>query len=260
MCKYNTLVRIASLSPGITEILFELGLGRDIVAVDQYSDTPDEVKELPHLRGHTEVDIEELRQYQSEVVLTETLVQGEIAAELREAGFAVKHFDPRNLKEVYDTILDLGAFFEKMGSARQLIQNMHAGFAAVRKKAALLPRRPRLYIEEWHNPPMVSGNWVPEVARIAGGEPFPILPSAPSREVTLEEVQRFNPDLIVLSICGAGRLAEKSLLTLREGWRDLPAVREHHLFVIDDSLLNRPGPRLTEGVQRLYSWIFQALH
>lgn len=264
-------MRIASLSPALTEILFELDLGRDIVAVDQYSDYPDEAKKLPHLRGHTKVDLEELRTYEPEIVLTQTLIQEELSSKLQEARFAVRHFDPRSLKEIYDTILDLGAFFEKLRSARELIQKMHSGFSAVQKKAALLPRRPtspqgsaatraRIYIEEWHNPPMVSGNWVPEVAKIAGGETFPLPARAPSREVTLEEIQQFNPDLIVLSICGASGFAERNLLTSREGWSALEAVKLSHLFVIDDSLLNRPGPRLVEGAQQLYGFIFQALH
>ncbi len=82
----------------------------------------------------------------------------------------------------------------------------------------------------------------------------------PSREVTLEEIQSFDPDLIVLSICVAGSVASKELLTSRPGWKDLRAVRANHLFVIDDSLINCPGPRLTDGARRLFGWIFQALH
>ena len=107
---------------------------------------------------------------------------------------------------------------------------------------------------------MVSGNWVPEVLRIAGGVPLPLPPKNPSREVSLEEIRAFDPELIVLSICGAGSLARKELLTQREGWKELRAVREGRVRVIDDSLLNRPGPRLVEGARRLYGWIFEVLH
>jgi iron complex transport system substrate-binding protein len=107
---------------------------------------------------------------------------------------------------------------------------------------------------------MVSGNWVPEIVKAGGGEPFPFAARAPSREVSLEEVATFDPELIILSICGAGKYAEKSLLMGRAGWSELQAVKANHLFVIDDSLLNRPGPRLIEGAQRIYSWIFQVLH
>jgi iron complex transport system substrate-binding protein len=265
---YNWNMRLASLSPALTEILFALGMGKCIVCTDQYSDVPDAAKMLPHLRGHVEIDPEELRSFSPEVVFTETLIQGEIAAKLCEAGFAVKHYDPRTLSEIYDSILDLGAFCERTREARELLQRMQSAFAALRKKVALLPRRPRVYIEEWHNPPMVSGNWVPEIVRAAGGDPCPLPARAPSREVSLEEVATYTPELVILSICGApkgppsgaGSFNIKQLLTSRSGWSELQAVKANHLFVIDDSLLNRPGPRLIEGAQRIYSWIFQVLH
>jgi iron complex transport system substrate-binding protein len=125
----------------------------------------------------------------------------------------------------------------------------------VKAKAKHLQGRPRVYVEEWHQPPMASGNWVPEIVRAAGGEPFPILPGALSREVTLDEVARFGPALIVISWCGAGSLADKNLLLQRGGWDALSAVQQGSVRVIDDSLLNRPGPRLVEGAQRLYGWL-----
>lgn len=253
-------MRFASLSPAITEILFALGAGTNVVCTDQYSDFPDSAKSLPHLRGHAEVNLEELRSFSPEVVFTETLVQAKLAEKLRASQFAVKHYDPRTLSAIYDSILDLGIFCERTKEARELLHRMQSGFASLRKKVALLPRRPRVYIEEWHNPPMVSGNWVPEIVKAGGGDAFPLPARAPSREITLEEIARFNPELIILSICGAGKFAEKALLTNRPGWSDLPAVKANHLFVIDDSLLNRPGPRLIEGTQRLYSFIFQVLH
>ncbi len=107
---------------------------------------------------------------------------------------------------------------------------------------------------------MISGNWVPEVARIAGIETLPLPPGSLSREVTLNEIQKFDPDIIVISWCGAGNLGDPSILKNREGWQSLRAVEQNAIRVIDDSLLNRPGPRLCEGAQRLYSWAFEYLH
>jgi iron complex transport system substrate-binding protein len=154
--------------------------------------------------------------------------------------------------------------------AHALTETMQQGFNDTKRKAAIFFRKPKIYIEEWHNPPMVSGNWVPELIKLAGGIPMPLSAAqkeiatdgknVPSAAVTLAEVQAFDPDLIVLSICGAGNAASKELLSARPGWADLRAVRENHLFVIDDSLLNRPGPRLAEGAKRLFGWMFQVLH
>ena len=78
--------------------------------------------------------------------------------------------------------------------------------------------------------------------------------------MTLQEIQEFNPEMIVLSICGAGANAEKTLISSRRGWDALEAVQKGNVRVMNDSLLNRPGPRLVEGAQRLYSWMFEMLH
>ena len=269
-------MRIASLSPATTEILFVLGQHRNIVCTDQFSDVPDAAKAIPHLRDHQKIDAEALRQFQPDIVFTATLVQEKLAEKLRSEQFAVVHQDPRSILEIYDSIRQIGTILACEPRAQALIAEMQQGFNDTKRKSGLFFRKPKVYIEEWHHPPMASGNWVPEVVRIAGGVPFDIRlneqelrskndelgdsRNPPSREVPLGEIQSFDPDVIVLSICGAGQAASKELLTSRSGWNELRAVTEHHLFVIDDSLLNRPGPRLTEGAKRLFSWMFQALH
>lgn len=255
------LMRLASLSPAVTEILFAIGAEKDIVCVDKFSDTPDGARAIAHLKDHQRIGDDELLEYRPEVVFTQTLVQEKLAVHLKSLEqFAVIHSDPRSLADIYDAIRSIGMLVGREKQALELIASMQQGFSQLQKKAKLLPRKPRFYIEEWHNPPMASGNWVPEIAKLAGGVSFPLEHRAPSREVALDEVQRFDPDIIVLSICGAGKLAEKRLLTGRDGWADLRAVADNHLFVIDDSLLNRPGPRLVEGAQRLYGWAFETLH
>lgn len=107
---------------------------------------------------------------------------------------------------------------------------------------------------------MASGNWVPEVARFAGCEQFPLQNGDLSREVTLEEVRQYDPDMIIISWCGAGLLADPAILEQREGWNELRALRDGNIRVIDDSYLNRPGPRLVEGARHLYGWSFELLH
>lgn len=253
-------MRVASLSPAATEILFALGKGDDIVCVDQFSNFPSDVKRVAHVRDHQKVKPEALREFQPEIILTGTVIQERLASELKAAGFGVIHQDPRTLPSVELAIRQLGTLLEADREADVLCLKMREGFNAVKRKAAMLGKRPRVYVEEWHLPPMASGNWVPEVVRIAGGEPFPIQPGELSREVTLAEVQKFDPDLIVISWCGAGALAEKKLLMEREGWGGLRAVTSGSVKVIDDSLLNRPGPRLVEGAQRIYGWLFEMLH
>ena len=263
-------MRVASLSPAVTEILFALGLQKRIVCTDQFSDFPEEAKKLPHLRDHQKISIEELLKQKPELVFTSTVIQEGLSKELKAAEVSCIHLDPRTVHAIYESIRQIGMLLRADRAAEKLVLSMQQGFNAVKKKSALLPSRPRVYVEEWPaiadaqsgrlRPPMVSGNWVPEVVRTAGCEPFPIPAGDVSREVTLQEVSAFDPDLIVISWCGAGAGADPSLLTARDGWSELRAVRERRVRVLDDSLLNRPGPRLPEGAQRVYAWVFEMLH
>ncbi len=263
-------MRVASLSPAVTEILFALEQQKKIVCTDTFSDYPDAARAIPKLPGHQNIDPDALKPFNPELVFTSTLVQAHLAEELKKAGFAVIHQDPRSIGDLYETIRMIGVLLDCSPRAHALVATLQQGFNDTKRKSGLLFKKPRVYVEEWHHPPMVSGNWVPEIIKLAGGISLQAVSdkremgsdgkNPPSREVMLEEVRAFDPDLIVLSICGAGSVANKELLTQRAGWADLRAVRENHLFVIDDSLLNRPGPRLTEGVKRLFGWIFQVLH
>lgn len=253
-------MRIASLSPAVTEILFALGQGGQIVCTDRFSDFPEAAKDIPHLRDHQKISSADLATFEPELVFTGTVIQEKLAAELRMANFSCVHFDTRTVHSIHKCIRQIGLLLSCEPEAESLILGMQQGLNDVRRKASLLPARMKVYIEEWHDPPMVSGNWVPEIVHLAGGQQFPIPAGELSRKVTLEEVREFNPDLIVISWCGAGLLADSSLLTERDGWEELRAVAEGNVKVIDDSLLNRPGPRLTEGARRLYSWLFEMQH
>ncbi len=237
-----------------------LGRGKDIVCTDQFSNFPEETKTIPHLRDHQKVDMAEIKTYQPDLILTATVVQEKLATMLKAADLPVVHQDPRTLDAVYDSIKALGIIVEKEKEASELVMKMKKEFDAVRHKAKIMGRKPKVYVEEWHLPPMASGNWVPEVVAAAGGVAFPIKPGELSREVTLAEVQAFDPDLIIISWCGAGRLSDKNIVLKREGWDTLRAVRNNQVKVIDDSLLNRPGPRLVEGAKQLYGWLFEMLH
>lgn len=301
-------MRIASLSPAVTEILFALGIGEQIVCTDQFSNFPEEAKAIPHVRDMIKIDPEEIRTFQPEIVFLGTSIQTKLAHILRAEGFSVVHDDPRTIADIYAWIRSIGTIVDRGREAEDLVLRMQKGFNEVKKKAAVMRKNAsrrdgtpcRLYIEEWpafapcggasagkHDLPFTSGNWVPEIARIAGGEqmPIPIPKDDGGRDgtlcrlhqegrlsvpVTLEEVEAWNPDLIVISWCGAGTLAPKELLLNRPGpvprslggggWDRLTAIQKGHVRVIDDSLLNRPGPRLVEGAQRLYGWMFEMLH
>lgn len=256
------MLRIASLSPAITEILFELGLQNQIVCRDQWSDYPSEVASIPKLKGHTSVDVPGLLEHAPDIVFTSTVIQEQLSANLTATGLGVKHFTTRTLQDIYNSITELGTLFAKEKEAAALVLRMKQALNDVQKKARLLPKNVRVYIEEWPNPPMASGNWVPELVQIAGGIPFDaVKPGELSTEYSVDQLQQFDPELIVLSFCGAGdRSIDTTQVTSREGFASLTAVQTGAIKVMDDSFANRPGPRVVEAAQHIYGYIFELLH
>jgi iron complex transport system substrate-binding protein len=258
--RHTGYVKIASLSPAATEILCALGAKSSIVCTDQFSNFPEEVKNIPHLRDHQTIRPQDIAAYEPDVILTATVIQEKLAAELKSRKLPVLHQDIRTYEQVLDSIRAIGVLVEREDAANALIANMKREWDLLKSRAKLLPRKAKVYVEEWHQPPMVSGNWVPELIRSAGAIPFPIDDGELSHEVSLDDVRTFDPDLIVISWCGAGLLADKKILIERAGWQELRAVKEGNVRVIDDSLLNRPGPRLINGAQNIYGWLFELLH
>jgi len=259
-------MRIASLSPVVTEILFALEQQKKIVCRDKNSDFPDGTKMIPVLPEHQKIDPRDLRECKPDVVFTSGLAQKTLAESLRTDRFGVVHLDPQTLAEILVSIRDIGTLLDCQPRAEALLATMQQGFNDTKRKAGLFSRRPKVYIEDCSHPPTASGNWVPEVVKLAGGISLQAVSgerievSSQGRQVSLAEMQAFDADLIVLSIRGMGSAASKDLLTARDGWNDLRAVRENHVFVIDDALLNRPGPRLVEGTKRIFGWCFQVMH
>jgi len=94
---------------------------------------------------------------------------------------------------------------------------------------------------------MAAGNWVPDLVRLVGGEPFLLPPGSLSRELSWEELMEFDPQVVIYSICGLGlKRAPEEFLRV-EGWDKTEAARKRAVFSVDDDLFNRPGPRLLEG-------------
>ena len=240
-------MRIVSLAPGNTEILFAIGAGGQTIARTAYCDYPKEALRIPKIGDWLNPNIEEIERLKPDLILTSTIVQEKLAGRLLEKGLPVVHFDPRTLDGVFESIAQTGELTGRQKEADGLILRMEDDLAALAR--SIEGKTPRMYIEEWHEPPFASGNWVPKIAQIAGAEYEMAEEGELSREFAFGELERFDPEIILLSICGV-RLSPQAIYG-RPGWESLSAVKAKNVFSIDDSLLNRPGPRLVEGAREL---------
>ena len=244
-------MRVVSLAPSATEISFALGCGDRLIARTAFCDYPPEAHHVPAVGGWTTANVESVVALKPDLVLTSTFLQDSIVAELRARELQVCHTDPRTFLDVLETFETIAGALGVPERGKEVRAHTEAGLRAC--VPTRMPHAPTAYAEEWHEPPMASGNWVPDLITAAGGQSF-LPPGERSRKVTLNEVQQFDPDVVVLNYCGMERMnpdAQRSLLMTRPGWETLRAVRAAHVFVVPDSLLNRPGPRLAAGAQAI---------
>jgi iron complex transport system substrate-binding protein len=240
-------LRAVSLAPSNTEIVFALGAQEQLLAVSSYCDFPEVAKKLPRLAGWSSIKAKDVLALKPELVLSSSLCQEALQQELAAAGLKVVHLDPRSLKDVASSFETIGGLLGKDGKA--LAKKFLSDLEALRPAEG--SPRTRVYVEEWHQPPMVAGNWVPELLRLVGAEPFNRELGAPSVELSWEELMEFDPELVIHSICGRALDFDPAEFLKVEGWNQLSAAKSGRIFSVDDSLFNRPGPRLVEGARLL---------
>ncbi len=227
-------MKIVSLAPSNTDILFSLGAGKDVMASVE-CDHP--VKLID------DISVEKLKKFNADMIFTSCEDQKELTAELEENGLPVTHVFPKNLRDVFDSITVIGELIDKPEEASTLTEELSAKLEELREYKY---NKPKLYVEASHNPPKVAGYWVPDIAEIAGFDYGLVKSGRPGREISTEEIFKYNPDAIVLSI----RKGDKSALSMKKDWLELDAIKNKKVYVIDHSVIN-PSPKILEGCTEL---------
>ena len=238
-------MNIISLAPSNTEIMYAIGAGDEIVATTSLCDYPEEAADKPSIGGWTNPKISRIHEFDADLIIASDDLQDEAVNKIQEEGFPVLQVKPHSLEEVYDSIRKIGEATDHESEAEEVVAEMKESFKKIR-----LNGTPRIYCEEWMDPPMISGNWVPDIIQEIGGRYF--IESGRSRKFPLENLKEFDPEYIIFNICGAGRnLQPEKIVGRRDEWQDLTAVKNDEVYKIDDSLLNRPGPRLVEAAKKI---------
>ena len=251
--------RIVCLSEEPVETLYLLGEERRIVGVSGYAVRPARVRrEKPRVSAFISADIEKIVALAADLVLTFSDLQADIAATLIRRNVAVHAFNQRDIAGILAMVRTLGALVGTSVRADALAAQFELRLAKVREQTAQLPRRPRVYFEEWDEP-MISGiRWVSELIEIAGGKEVfsghSRHKSAKDRIVSGREVIAAKPDIIIGSWCGKKFVPAK--VSAREGFGAVPAIAEGWLREIKSPLILQPGPAaLTDGLDALVAII-----
>ena len=247
--------RIVCLTEETVETLYLLGEQDRIIGVSGYAVRPPQVRrEKPRVSAFISADFEKILALRPDLVLAFSDLQADICAALIRKGVAVHAFNQRTVAGILAMIRTLGALVDASARAGALVASLEARMAVARERADALPRRPKIYFEEWDEP-MISGiGWVSELVEIAGGiEAFPALAkegSAKDRIVSAGDVIASAPDIIVGSWCGKKFVPAK--VASRPGFSTIPAVRTGWLREIKSPLILQPGPAaLTDGLDAL---------
>jgi iron complex transport system substrate-binding protein len=274
---YPGLVRLVSLLPSATEIVYALGLGGDLVGVTFECDEPASARADKQVvvggrdtSGMTPAEIDSyvrdqlasgedlytlhadaLARLRPELILTQDLCRvcalpsGHVTEALDYLGCSadVLSLDPYSLEEVLGTILAVGERTGVADRAGRVVTGLRDRLDQVAAAVAGRPR-PRVALVEWVDPPFTAGHWIPDLVTAAGGQPVAALPGQRSAQVTWPQIAAAGPDLVIVAPCGyhlAGAVDQAALAAAA-----LPGVP---VWAIDaDSLVVRPGPRLAEGV------------
>jgi iron complex transport system substrate-binding protein len=281
-------MRICSLLPSATEILYAIGMGESVAGVSHECDFPAEAAKKPHLiqprlnldmapaemdrqvselieRGESIylVDAELLKSLSPDLIVTQDLCHvctaspDDLAAALMR--FAkpprVLSLTPHTLADVWNDIRRVGEATHRAREAQSLAIALEQRISAIEARAARAASRPRVLCLEWLDPYYVGGHWVPEMVAKAGGEDVLGHCGKPSFRVSAEQIAESRADVIVVMPCGYAKdrvVAECHVEDFPAAWNELPAVRERRIFAVDaNSYFSRPGPRLADGVALL---------
>jgi iron complex transport system substrate-binding protein len=248
--------RIVCLTEEPTETLYALGEQDRIVGISGFTVRPAIArKEKPKVSAFTSAKIGEILKLRPDFVIGFSDIQADIAGELIRHGIEVWISNHRSVEGILDYIRRLGAMVGASGKADAYADQLQRGLEEIEREAADLPRRPKVYFEEWDEPAITGIRWVAELVRIAGGDDiFPERAAEPlARQRILEdptEVVRRAPDIILGSWCGKKFRPEK--VAARPGWDAIPAVRDGELHEIKSPIILQPGPAaLSEGVREI---------
>ncbi len=249
-------MRVVSICPSNTEVVAYLGKTDLLVGVDDYSDWPASVLELPKLGPDLSIDMDKVAALKPDIVLASLSVPGmekNIAA-LEEKQLPYIILNPNALEEIAEDIREVGKALNLEALGNEKAEVFLREVENFRKQAAIKSERQTLYWEWWPKPVFTPGgvNWLTEISELAGAENIFADEAVASVQTDWEDVKTRNPDHICMVWVGVKEeKMNPELVIKRPGWNDMKAIQQGNIHVLEESLYCRPSPRLLEGLKKL---------
>ena len=252
-------LRIVSLAPSTTEILFALGLDDEIVGVSSFCNYPLQAKDKEKIGSFSRPNIEKIISLKPDIVFCTGLEQAPVIHELKQLKIKVFVSHPANMQELFASIKEAGLATGREEEAEGLIRRMKSQIQEISIKTASIPqeKRPAVFVEYWNNPLMTAGpgSFVDELISLAGGYNIAYDTKRPYSYFSPELVIKRNPDCIILAYMVNEEAAE--VIRERLGWQEIAAVKNNRIYGdIDSDLVLRPGPRIVLGLAEIHKRLY----
>jgi len=252
--------RLVTMAASLTEMVFALGFGDRLVGVEQFSDYPPAAREIPKVGSYTLPDLEGIVALQPDLCLA--IKDGNpphILERLRGLGIPVYVVDPRNLPGVIATLGEIGHLLGAEKEAGKLTATLTRRLQRIKDLAARAAQRPRVFFQIGLAPIVSAGShtFLDELITTAGGLNL-AAGKTPYPRFSQEQVLALQPEVIIITSMDRGGAFEQ-VKAGWERWENLPAARNHHIFLVDSDLVDRPSPRLLDGLELLFRLIHPEL-
>lgn len=242
--------RIISLAPSNTEILFALGLGSKIVAVDTDSNYPPAVQGKPRVGSGLSPSLESIVALKPDLVLLWDNSARELQEKLLRLHIKAVTFAPQKLTEIYDCIERMGRITGAENAAHTVVAEMRRKVASVTAAVAKAPNRPLVFYEVWPDPLFTAGpgSFIDELINLAGGSNIAADAKTAWPVLSMETVIVRNPDVILTPFARAESVISGKN---KASWANIKAVRQNRVYQVDQDIISRPGPRLADGLMTI---------
>jgi len=255
-------LRIVSLAPSNTEILFFLGLGSRVVGNTTYCDYPEEAKNITKIGGFMDPSLEKIVALKPDLVLATDIHQSFIKS-LEDAGLKVLVLNPNTLEEIFNSIQLVGKATGVENRAVDLTQGLNDRVKTVNQKVAQIPddQRPTVFYEMWYEPLMSIGkdNLIGHMIKLAGGTNITGDIAEQYPQISEELIIARSPQVMFNSYGHENQEISPAQIAARRGWQNVAFVKTNRIYTIDSDLMTIPGPRIVEGLEKMAVCLYPEL-
>ncbi|WP_286232128.1 cobalamin-binding protein [Neobacillus mesonae] len=253
-------MRVISICPSNTEIMEYLRLTHLLVGVDDYSDWPATVRELPKLGPDLSINMDLVEELQPDMVLASLSVPGmeKKVEALKERGIPHIVLNPQSLKEIQEDLLKTAEILREREKGLKAVEQFRLRLEKVKQRTLNVEHQPSLYWEWWPKPIFTPGkiNWLTEISKAAGAVNIFQNVELASVQTDWEDVISRSPEYICLAWVGVRKeKVQKSNVTKRPGYEKLGFANDDRILILEEELYCRPSPRLLDGLEKLVTLI-----